>query len=201
MRRFVVLGHTQRTQPPLPLNDPAGAGGRWDLLARCVTSALLVSHGARENSEILLVLQGGSVPRVVRIVGSQVRRLNPDERSTTALLGKALESQPVAAYEENPLPGIHVSGRTLSQVMESVGTGDVVLLDEAAKVPLEEWKPSSSDTTFLLSDHLDFALEEREEFRRYVATDISLGPVALQADQCIIVVHNRLDRLTSGVEK
>src|SRR5687767_13940225 len=107
VRRFIVLGHTQPTAAPIPLNDAPGAGGRWDLLARCVTAGLLVSHGARADSEVQLVLLQG--PRVLRASGRTVRRLNPDERSTLALLSKALEAQDVGAHETEATPVLATS--------------------------------------------------------------------------------------------
>ena len=40
----------------LPLNDLAGAGGRFDVLVRATTAALLTSHGLREDVEVILHL-------------------------------------------------------------------------------------------------------------------------------------------------
>lgn len=196
MRRFVVLGHTQRTAPPIPLDDAAGAGGRWDLLARAVTQALLVSHGTRQDAEIILALAGGPRPRAVRVSGAQVRRLNPDERSTVALLSKALEATDVGEHETSVLQGIHVSGRSLERILAGLA-GDVCYLREDATAALESWKPAGGDVTFLLSDHRDPTPDEDALIRSRRPIELTLGPVSLQADQCITVVHNRLDRLAN----
>ncbi|MEC9204261.1 MAG: tRNA (pseudouridine(54)-N(1))-methyltransferase TrmY, partial [Candidatus Thermoplasmatota archaeon] len=48
MRRFAVIGHRAMARGKLPLNDLAGAGGRFDVLVRATTAALLTSHGLRE---------------------------------------------------------------------------------------------------------------------------------------------------------
>lgn len=196
VRRFIVLGHTQRTEAPLPLNDPAGAAGRWDVLARCISNALLVSHGARADSEVVLVLLGSAPPRIVRAEGPLIRNLNPDERSTVALVSRALEGHDVGEHETRNLAGLSTARRTLDRVLsDAARDGPVWLLSESAATTLESWTPASKNSTFVLSDHRDPSAEEVEVIRRHIVGEICLGPVALQADQCIAVVHNRLDRV------
>jgi tRNA (pseudouridine54-N1)-methyltransferase len=193
VRRFVVLGHTQPPAGPIPLQDAPGAGGRWDLLARCVTSGLLVSHGVREDAEVVLVLVQG--PRVVRATGRAIRRLNPDERSTLALLSKALEAQDIGAHESQTLDGLTTSRRGLEDVLQACAReGPVVWLREDAETPLDGQEAWSAGATFVLSDHRDPTPDEASVIGRHATATVSLGPVALQADQCITVVHNRLDR-------
>lgn len=195
MRRFVVVGHTQSTGAPIPLNDPSGAGGRWDVLARCVTSALLVSHGVRWDAEVVLVLRSGPKPRSLRVSGAEIRNLNPDERSTLALLSKALAVESVGAHEEAALPGIHVSHRDLDAVLEEARRGGpLVWLDEAGEDAESSFRPTEN-VTFVLSDHRPFDPDERQWLERTQASRLRLGPKVLQADQCIVVAHNLWDRL------
>ena len=61
----------------LPLNDLAGSAGRMDVLVRGLMSALLTSHGLRENVEVILHLGGGPGPsRRIKFVGHEIKRLN-----------------------------------------------------------------------------------------------------------------------------
>jgi tRNA (pseudouridine54-N1)-methyltransferase len=193
VRRFVVLGHTQRAEPPLPLNDLPGAGGRWDLLARCVTNALLLSHGVRHDTQVVLTLPAG---RSVRVDGAHVRHLNPDERSTAALLSKALEAQDVGHHETPGPPGFFTRRHSLEPLLtEWAAQGPVVALAAGAHPPLHEWVPPAGTMTFLLSDHRPLLTAEADAVRQAAAVTLSLGPLELQADQCIPIVHNHLDRL------
>lgn len=193
MRRFVIVGHTQRTQPPIPLNDAAGAGGRWDVLARCVTSALLVSHGIRHDTEIVLALQAGPRPRTLHLDGQQMRGLNPDERSTLALLSRALEAQPVGLHAEPAGPGVRATNETFAQNLEAAKRpGPLVWLDEAAPLVLEN-ADGLGEGTFVLSDHQDFTPAESELLAQAGARRMRLGPAILHADQCIVLVHHFLD--------
>lgn len=192
-RRFVVLGHTQKPLAPIPLNDPCGAGGRWDVLARCATNALLVSHGARRDTEVVLALRGPEPWRTVRVEGASIRFLNPDERSTLALVSKALEATDVGEHESTPHPGIHVSRRPFAGLLDAwARSGPLYWLRETEADAFDA--PSNPGPhTFVLSDHQDPTAEERELLENSGALPVHLGPVSLQADQCISIVHNRLD--------
>lgn len=195
MRRFLILGHTQAPQAPLSLNDAAGASGRWDILARCVTSALLVSHGVRDDTEVILALLRSDPTRFVRISGRDVRSLNPDERSTVALLSRALENVDVGEHETRGPPGMYTSKQPLDRRI--LDLGPLVHLREDAAMELESWSPPGPDATFVLSDHRDPSREESALLGERAAASLSLGPVSLQADQCIPILHNRLDRLAA----
>lgn len=166
------------------------------MLARCVSGALLISHGIRSDAEIMLVLRGDGGPRLVRISGSEVKRLNPDERSTVALLSRALEAQDVGKHETTVTPGIYTSKAELEEVLSrAAAEGPVTHLTEEGTAELEEWRPDGATVTVVLSDHRDPTPEERGIIDRFATEHVSLGPVSLQADQCTVLVHNRLDRL------
>ena len=90
-RNFVVVGHRAATSPRFTLTDLPGSAGRLDLLCRCVNSALCLSNGLRRDSQLWMVLQGPPGPPVtIRFDGGNARYLNPDERSTGALVRHAL---------------------------------------------------------------------------------------------------------------
>ncbi len=87
MRRFVVLGHRAVTSSGFSLNDLCGSAGRMDVLLRCINSAFFLSHDLRRDTEIYLVLKGGpEPPKTIRLRGDELKYLNPDERSTGALI-------------------------------------------------------------------------------------------------------------------
>ena len=190
MRQFIVVGHDAPTTPEFPLDDLPGSG-RLDLLARCVTSSLLVSHGIRTDVRTHLVFDDTFT---VSLDGSAVRRLNPDERSTAALLRTALDQREEAvgrmAVETSPgvsLTRVGVAG-TLDAVTDS---GTLCLLHEDG-TPAADLDPPT-DPVFLLSDHRDFTDGELSLAGEYVDERVTLGPERLHADQTISVAHNWLD--------
>jgi tRNA (pseudouridine54-N1)-methyltransferase len=62
--------------------------GRVDVLARCVNSAIWISNGIRTDTRVYLMLHPHNV--TVRVDGSAIEELHPDERSTALLLQRCL---------------------------------------------------------------------------------------------------------------
>ena len=189
MRRFVVLGHEAPLDGGFSLDDLPGGAGRLDVLCRCVTSALLTSHGVREDATVSLVLRD---ELTVRFEGSEVRRLNPDERSTAARIRDALDAKDgaIGAMEAEPSPGVSVGRRGFEATLDRLG-GTVVELHEAGD-PVVDLDPPA-DPTFVLSDHREFTERERAVLADRADARVTLGPERLHADQAITVAHNYLD--------
>ena len=192
MREFVVVGHDAPTTPEFSLDDLPGAG-RLDVLCRCVTSALLLSHDIREAVRVRLVLGGAYV---VRFEGSELRHLRPDERSAASLIRGALEAreEAIGAVEATPSPGVYIGSGGLERAIDEAGERDELLVlheDGEPLVDLPDDPPG--DVTVVLSDHRDFTDDEAETLRDAGARRVSVGPRALHADHAITVAHNYLD--------
>jgi len=195
MRQFVVLGHDAPTTPDFPLDDLPGAAGRLDVLCRCVSAALFLSHGIREDVEVFLVL-GDEV--TVRVDSRDLQYMSPDERNVASLLKKALEAkdQAIGHREAESTPGIHVSKRGFEAVLDEAVSGTVVELHEDG-APLADVEPPE-DPTFVLSDHRDFTEEEADLLADASDQRVRVGPEVLHADHTVTVAHNYLD--TEGFE-
>lgn len=196
MRRFVILGHTQKATPPVSLDDAAGAG-RWDVLARSVATALLLSNGIRRDTEVYLVLLRAEPVKTIVINAAEVRNLNPDERSILGLLTKALSQKPVGVHPAESSPGITITNWDLDAVLDRVAkAGPVVLLHEMGLL-LEHRADIQRmhDAAFVLSDHEEFSPEQLARIRRAAKEMYSLGPLSLHTSSCIAILHNLLDRL------
>jgi tRNA (pseudouridine54-N1)-methyltransferase len=191
MRRFIVIGHKAATAADFKLDDLAGGAGRLDVLLRCINSAFFLSHDLRKDVEVVLILQGPPGPaRTIRLVGSELRYLNPDERSTGALIRNALMRG--AASEERSTPGIYVSTRTFQDILGLLGETELVYLKEDG----EDIRTAeiSDNVTFVLSDHMDLTPDEESLLLQYHPKVLKLGPISYHADHCITIVHNELDR-------
>lgn len=62
--------------------------GRVDVLARCVNSALWVSHGIRKDTSVFIMLFPHNI--TVEVRGKDVQNLNPDERTIALYLQRTL---------------------------------------------------------------------------------------------------------------
>ena len=189
MREFIVLGHEAPTTPDFSLDDIAGGAGRLDVLCRCVTSAFFLSHDIREDVRVHLVL---SDEFTVTFEGTELRRLNPDERSTAALVRGALEEREEAIGHQpvETSPGVSLT-RVGFEPTLSATDGTVVQLHEDGDPVVDVSVPA--DPVFVLSDHRDFADRERELLAEAADERVRLGPERLHADHAITVAHNYLD--------
>ncbi len=190
MKRFAIVGHRAATSGTFSLNDLPGSAGRMDILCRCVNSSLFLSHDLRRDVECYLVLCGDpDPPKTVLFRGSEVRYLSPDERSSAALIKKAL-SIPCGDEFRESTPGVYVRRGGLLRLLGEI---PFAVLDEAG----EDIRTAPAlPEAYILSDHQDFAPEEEgmlSERDRY-----SVGPTSLHADHTITVVLNEMDRRESG---
>ncbi|MEM2943706.1 MAG: tRNA (pseudouridine(54)-N(1))-methyltransferase TrmY [Methanomassiliicoccales archaeon] len=192
MRRFVVIGHRATTSGNFKLDDLTGGTGRLDVLLRCINSAFFLSHNLRKDVEVYLILLGPpSPPKTLRFVGSELKYLNPDERSTGALVRNALLQK--ITMEERCSPGIYASNRSYIDVLTLISKdSEIVYLKEdgddirACSLP--------ENVSFVLSDDQDLTAEEEELLMNYSPRKVSVGPVSYHADHCITIVNNELDR-------
>jgi len=168
------------------------------VLCRAVATSLLLSHGIRRDVETILLLRNEVR---LRFLGNRVKRLNPDERSTAALIRRALAAlddagsdvSDKAGHEEiESTPGIYVAPSTLAGTIdELIDRGaSLAVLDENGR-PFESF-PLGRDPALILSDHADFLEEEERVLEGFPR--LSLGPSALHTSQAIAVAHYLLDR-------
>lgn len=194
MRRFVVVGHRAITSSEFNLNDLCGQAGRLDVLLRCINSSFFLSHDMRRDVEIYLILQGEpDPPKTIRLVGNELKYLNPDERSTAALLNNALTKK-IGKEEELSTPGIYISRSSFEKVIEALAKkSKLVYLREDGK----DFQPKEKnvDYTFVLGDDRDLTDEEETELQKYEPDIVSLGPKSYHSDHCIIMVNWVLDRI------
>ena len=183
-RNFVIIGHRAHTAADWKLDDLCGGAGRLDVLVRCVTAALWKSHSIRHDTDVWLILNGPpNAPVTVHFSGKNIRYLNPDERSTAALIRNGLIKYKNETKSIETSPGI---------TMERIGL-DGVLKRLPNPILLSE---DGSDTitkanTFILGDDKDPNEEEMEILKKL--PKISLGKESLLSSACITLIHHRLD--------
>lgn len=194
MRRFVIIGHKAATSGDFKLEDMAGGAGRLDILLRCINATFFLSHGIRRDAEVYLVLQGQpDPPKIIRVSGTEVRYLNPDERSTGALVRNAL-LRPIEG-ETKSSPGIYISRRSFAQLLDELGSKSQIIYLKENGQPVRE-ASLDGDLTFVISDNVDLTPEEESILLSHSPTVLKLGPLSYHADHCIIITNNELDMRT-----
>ena len=204
MRTFIIIGHRVKTSGDFNLNDLCGSTGRLDVLLRCINTAFFVSNNIRRDVEVYLVLLGEpEPPKTIHLIGSELKYLNPDERSTGALIRNALMKE-IKNEEIKSTPGIYVSGKTFEEVLKDLN--QIVYLKEEGEdnrrkiVYLKEdggdirQMDFQNDAVFVLGDEKDLTEDEEKTLEKYNAKTVSLGQTKLHASHCITLVNNEMDR-------
>jgi tRNA (pseudouridine54-N1)-methyltransferase len=125
----------------------------------------------------------------VKFSGAAVRSLSPDERSAGALIKKVIDVPCGSEFREGA-DGVSIRKGGLQRLAGELRFA--VLDEQGTDVRTVDTLPDA----FLLSDHLNFSAAEEELIRDCLR--ISVGPRCLHADHTITVLHNELDRRTSG---
>tara|TARA_X000000368_G_C23011692_1_gene703776 strand:+ start:691 stop:1281 length:591 start_codon:yes stop_codon:yes gene_type:complete len=193
-KRFALIGHRVPSHGKLNLNDLAGSCGRLDVILRSLNTALFLSHGIRDDVEVVLHLMGGEKkPRRVWIDGSKVKGLHADERSIAGQLSKILQT---------PLPPIGIKSEFLNGIFHGQGTLEDTLNDweneEIFPMHLDiDGKTISADLKsykkigFVISDDQPF--NEAEISLLSKINKISLGEKWIQGHSVIAILHHYLD--------
>ncbi len=195
MRRFLLLAHRVPVGGAFTLNDLAGGAGRMDEVARAVSTAFTLSNDLRRDTEVTVLFVAEPPPAARRIVvyGTRVRYLNPDERSTAALLKNALVRSVGADGTIESSPGLVVGPvepeHALREFLALPGT---VWLNEHG-MEIQEHAPPPGDFGAVVSDPYDPTERETEILRDSGVPRISVAPRPLRTSQVIDAVHNFLD--------
>lgn len=183
-RNFIVIGHRAHTVADWKLNDICGGAGRLDVLVRCVTASLWKSHGIRKDTDVWLILNGPpKAPITVHFSGKNIRYLNPDERSTAALIRNGLIKYKNEKNIMETSPGI---------IMERIGLEEVLTKLPNPVLLSENGKDKINNTeTFILGDDMNPTKEEMQILDKL--PQINLGKESLLSSACITLIHHRLD--------
>jgi tRNA (pseudouridine54-N1)-methyltransferase len=193
MRTFIIVGHKATTSPNFSLEDIPGTSGRLDILCRAVTAAFVLSHGIRKDVCVYLILLGGEIPKTIRLVGETLRHLNPDERTTAALLKKSL-AVPATQMWAMSTSGIFVRMGGLAELLADLKDAKLIYLrEDGSDIRGLDTNSLSDEAAFILGDHTGMTPEEEILIEQAGARIVSLGPTSLHADHCIVLLNWFLD--------
>ncbi|NPA74634.1 MAG: tRNA (pseudouridine(54)-N(1))-methyltransferase TrmY [Euryarchaeota archaeon] len=185
MRAFAVIAHKFRGD--INLNDLPGSG-RVDVIARCINSAIFLSHDIRRD--VLFYMFAPRVNFLLNIDSSRVKYLNPDERSTAALIRNAYIN---LGRREESSPGFFPKTASFDEfIAELDSRGTVYYLHEHGRDVRDT--NFDDDAVFVLSDSVNLSDEEESRIRSVAEDTLSVGPRSILASHAITIVHNELDR-------
>ena len=166
-----------------------------DEVAHSVSTAFTLSNDLRRDTEmsILFVAQPPPRARRIRLVGERLRFLNPDERSTAALLKNALVRSIPAERETEASPGLFVGPvDPVEEIRSFARLPDSFWLTESG-TPLRASPLLDHGFAAVLSDPYDPEPAEVALLESLGLPKLSLGPRSIRTSQCLDVLHNELD--------
>ncbi len=196
MRRFLLLAHRVPVRGGFTLNDLAGGAGRMDEVARAVSTAFTLSNDLRRDTEltVLFVAEPPPLARRIHLIGARLRYLNPDERSTAALLKNALVRSADHPREFESSPGVRVGPvEPAHDLREFLKSPAAVWLTEGGR-PIEEWTGPEGEVAAVLSDPYDPTPDETTLLTEAGVPRLSVGRRSLRTSQVVDAVHRELDR-------
>lgn len=168
-----------------------------EYLAQIVQSALFVSKGHRPDVRLELVLENSrDYSRTITLAGDSLGGLDGlTEADVLAVLADCLEAGRQLRKEEtiDTRPGLRVTAISFEHLAGRYLAGPPVFLLDRKGADLREQHLENS-AVFLLTDHVPMPRKLDKSLRRQGAIAMSVGPVMLQAAQCITVVLNEFDR-------
>jgi tRNA (pseudouridine54-N1)-methyltransferase len=187
MRTFVLFARQARTDANFNMEDLPSSGGRMDLVARCITASLWLSHAIRPDAKIYAVLNGPPDPPVTIIFdGSAVRKVSPDERSIALWIKKAL-SEEFGKDWHMFRPGILVARKSLQEIVRELKDRPIYVLHEKGKNIKEI--DVKDNSVWLLGDHLGIPDKDEKFVLRYAEEKVSIGKQVHLASSCISIIN------------
>jgi len=201
VRRFLLLAHRVPPDGNFTLNDLAGGAGRMDEIARAVSTAFTLSNDLRRDTEVAVLFVAAAPPaaRRIEMTGARLRHLNPDERSTAALLKNALVGSVRYPADFEASPGLKVGPVDPLPYLDAFlrRPGAVWLSEDGG--PLAAWSSPAGELSAVVSDPCDPEPGERAALVASGVPRVSVGPRSLRTSQVIDAVHRELDlRETAG---
>ncbi|MCI4325921.1 MAG: hypothetical protein L3K00_08620 [Thermoplasmata archaeon] len=196
MRQFLLLAHRVPVGGAFTLNDLAGGGGRMDEVARVVSTAFTLSNDLRRDVEVTILYAAEPPPRArrMRLDGRRLKFLNPDERSTAALLKNALVRSAGVDRDVEASPGLVVGPASPREALRAFAEVPGTIWLTETGTPISDSDVPGGSFRAVVSDPTDPTSEEVEILRTAGASARTLGRRSLRSSQCVDALHLLADR-------
>lgn len=192
-RGFLVIGNKAATKP-FNLNNLPGAG-RIDILCRCVSQALFLSHSIRRNVEVYLLLLGGpNPPKTIKFEGNKLRRTWPDERNIAGHINKALSFEVGENWFKSE-PGIFIAKKGLKNLLSELSEDYEIYYMREDGLEIRSIISKMENPLFILGDHIGVKRDDEEIILNFAKNIVRISRLSLMAEQCITIANYELDRV------
>ena len=195
-REFILRARKGPSTPDFSLDELSRAG-HLEIVAHCVVNALFYSGQIRSATAIHVALDGPSAPpKTVRFESDTLGSLGGfDERSICRAVQQALQAgrRLALGQEVQASEGVFVAKRSFEQLVRARCEAGPVYCLQRSGTDIRS-ASFSGPSSFVFTDHLSMPKKTDRFIERLGARPLSVGPRKLFASQCIVLVHNELDR-------
>lgn len=196
MRTFIIRARKGTTRWER-VRSQVGAKEHLEVVAHSVINAFFISSDFRTDVEVYIVLDSSeSFPYTLKLSSQDGLSLAGfHEEAVIGLIEQSLKDSRGLQKDETRTvaPGVQVSGFGFEKLISGlIKTRPLYLLDRKADDIREiELEP---DPIFILSDHLVMPKKTITGLKRNGLNAVSLGKKMLFASQCIVLIHDEMDR-------
>jgi tRNA (pseudouridine54-N1)-methyltransferase len=183
MRSFVLYSRKGRTDNRFSAERLIEAG-RMDLVCRCITSALWLSHKARDDTKLFVNLNGPTRPPVtICFDGSKLLKVYVDEKTNARWIKKLLSLKFGREWLE--VEGTKISKKSFQDIIKETESKIYVLHEKGTPVSDVEL---GENPMFVMGDQIGLPSKE-EKFALRHGEKISLGKNVYLVSNCISVLN------------
>lgn len=198
MRTFVIRARKGTVRAEKVFSQ-VGACEHFEIVAHTLANAFYFSNGMRSDVEVYVVLDSTpDFPRTLKFSSNNGLSFPGfHEQAILNVVAVALEKGVSVAKGQIKTiePGIEILGFGFDTLMKGLQEHRPIYLldkkgDDVRTLAFED------DCVFVLSDHLSMPKNSIKGLERRGLKKISLGRKMLFASQCVVLIHNELDRLS-----
>jgi tRNA (pseudouridine54-N1)-methyltransferase len=183
MRSFVLYSRKGRTDNKFSAERLIEAG-RMDLVCRCITSALWLSHKARDDVRFFVNLNGPTrSPVTICFDGSKLIKVYVDEKTNAHWIKKLLSLKFGKEWLE--VEGTKISKKSFQDIVKEAESKIYVLHEKGT--PVSDVK-LEKNPVFVMGDQIGLPSKEEKFALRY-GEKISLGKNVYLVSNCISVLN------------
>ena len=198
MREFLLRALKARTTPDFSIDNLEEAG-KMHIVARCISNALWVAKGIREDTIMHVNLEGPKFPpKTISFYGEKMRGMKGfafDEKGIAQFIKLALEKgQDLKLNEDLEVyQGIIVSKKSFESIVKEKSQYMQLIYLHKRGQDIRKFK-FKDNILFIFGDFIGIPRKTEYLLERLNAEKVSLGKVDYHASQCITIVQNELDR-------
>ena len=196
MRTFVFRARKGKTRWD-KLRSDVGGKNHLEVILHCIMNVFFVSSGFRDPVEVFVVLESTeNFPQTIHLSSADGLSIPGfHEAAVLDVLEHALKNTTHLKKNETVriAPGIQVLGYGFDKLMgHLIESRPIYLLDKKGEDVREI--TLAANPVFVLSDHLAMPKKSIKGLIRRGLKTLSLGKQMLFASQCVVLLHDALDR-------